>query len=182
MESPIIVRMILLKTAMALLLVSSPVAAQEIELVKEVCGKTSVRYDDCTEALYDFQTVTTKDLRALTMLTLNLAMANSSEAMGFVSGMVENSPPAMKPVLDSCFGFLYGSYFSFHSAILDINMGGKSTAASLITNALAGPADCRTAMELAKVSIPAVQTRCNNVEFFGKISYTATSMLTKTGS
>ncbi|KAK4765407.1 hypothetical protein SAY86_026497 [Trapa natans] len=56
---------------------------------------------DCVEALNkDFRTKTIKDIRALAFLSLDLAMANTSEAAGFVGGMAVNAPVAMKLVLE----------------------------------------------------------------------------------
>ncbi|PKI58048.1 uncharacterized protein LOC116203115 [Punica granatum] len=174
MESPKFVNMFVLKTAIALLVLSSATTAEESKLVKEVCGKTRVPYNECVAALNsDLRMEAIKEIRELTFLSLDLAMANSSEAMGYVGGMVENSPPALKPVLYSCSGLLSSSYRNFHTAAGDL-MANASRANYDVILAMGGPTNCRRAMKDANVSIPAVSTRCSYVEFFVQLCYTTT--------
>ncbi|PKI48148.1 hypothetical protein CRG98_031413 [Punica granatum] len=48
------------------------------------------------QVLYsDFQDEPEKDLQMLTIQSLNLAMANSLEAMGYASAMAKNTPPSL---------------------------------------------------------------------------------------
>ncbi|PKI48142.1 hypothetical protein CRG98_031407 [Punica granatum] len=62
------------------------------------------------QVLYsDFQDKPEKDLQMLMIQSLNLAMANSSEAIGYASSMAKNTPAALKTVVQSCSISFHGS-------------------------------------------------------------------------
>ncbi|XP_031403972.1 uncharacterized protein LOC116213243 isoform X2 [Punica granatum] len=139
--------------------------------IGQVCRKSVaavVRYDDCVQVLNgDFQQETKKDLYTLTILSLNLAMANS--------------PPALKPVIQACSIWFLGSYNSFHSTIIDVKAG-SSLADFYLLYAHDGATNCRNFMKQSNISIPAVANRCNHVEFFAYVCYTVTEMLILKGN
>ncbi|KAK4754313.1 hypothetical protein SAY87_002417 [Trapa incisa] len=159
---------------------ASTVSSAETSLVRQVCGNTSsIPYNECVVALNgDFRTKKIRDIRALTFLSLDLAMANSSEAVGFVGGMAVKAPAGLKRVLKFCYDSLYSSNRNFHSAVGDL-MVDPMVANYDVLIAMDGVRNCRYQMETANVSIPAVNQRCNNVELFVRICYTTTNLAKK---
>ncbi|KAK4800486.1 hypothetical protein SAY86_020973 [Trapa natans] len=174
--------LILLGIAVSLVL-SSPAAtatATETKLVREVCQNTSLmKYKDCVEALNDFRTGNITDIRALAFLSLDLARANSSEAVGFVRGLSVYAPSELGSVLKSCYDNLLYSHMNFHVAVGDL-MVDPMTANYDTFVAMDGVNYCRNVMKEAKVSIPEVEKRCDNVEVFVHLCYTTTGMVGET--
>ncbi|KAK4800822.1 hypothetical protein SAY86_021309 [Trapa natans] len=173
---------LLLGMAVGLALYSPAATATETKLVSEVCrNTTSVRYSDCLEALNNPRADNITDIRDLAFLSLDLAIANSSEAVRFLHDQITHASPELGPVLKLCYTNLESSYTDFLVAVPDLK------ADPMIANydvfvALDGVNFCRNNMQEANVSIPEVERRCAHVQLFVRICDTTTnSFLTTYG-
>ncbi|PKI58045.1 hypothetical protein CRG98_021538 [Punica granatum] len=149
------------------IILASSAIVMSIELVSHKASDNT----GCVQALSsDPRTSTASNLTALANICLDLAVANSTNSLGFVKKMDQepSTSPDLKSVLDSCVKNYDFAVQSFQSAISDLKSD-MSTAILDIKTAIDGPQSCRDELSKHSLSVPEISKRNRYIHLYSNI-------------
>lgn len=152
-------------------------------LCVQVCQKASDQAG-CIQALdSDPRARTATDLTALANICLDLAVANTTDSLGFVQKMTRDpgTSPNLKSVLRGCVNNYQYAVNSFRVAISDLKSD-VLTANYDIKTAVDGPQSCSDDLAKRGLSVPEISNRNSYVRLFSNIGDVITTAMLNTPS